>query len=63
MDSYTSNAVKRLLQILAVFCIIVIWSMILHKGSADVSALAQKYSGEEFWLALAQYLMRNLAGG
>ena len=54
---------QRWLQILAVFCAIVIWAMILHKGSADVSALAQKHSGEEFWIALAKYFLRNLGGG
>ena len=59
----SSNAMQRWLQILAVFCAIVIWAMILHKGSADISALAQKHSGVEFWLALARHLMANLAGG
>lgn len=54
---------QRWLQILAVFCAIVIWAMILHKGSADISALAQKYSGGEFWVALAKYFLRNIGGG
>lgn len=38
-------------------------SMILHKGYVDVSALAQQHSGEKFWLALARYFLRNIAGG
>jgi len=59
----SSNAMKRWLQILAVFCAIVIWAMILHKGSADISALAQKHSGGEFWVALAKYYLRNIGGG
>ena len=54
---------QRWLQILAVFCAIVIWAMILHKGSADISALAQKHSGGEFWVALAKYYLRNIGGG
>ena len=58
-----SNAFKTLLQILAVPCVAVIVSMILHKGYADVSALAQKHSGGEFWVALGQYFIRNLGGG
>jgi hypothetical protein len=37
--------------------------MILHKGYVDVSALAQQHSGEKFWLALARYFLRNIAGG
>jgi len=56
-------AVKRLLQILAVFGMIVIWSMILHKGSVDILALAQKHSADEFWVALAKYFLRNIGGG
>jgi len=63
MPQSSSNAMQRWLQILAVFCAIVIWAMILHKGSAEVSALAQKHSGEEFWIALAKYFLRNLGGG
>lgn len=63
MDGGRSRSVKNVLQIFAVFCAICIWSIILHKGSANISALAQKHSGEEFWLALARYLLGNLAGG
>lgn len=62
MDSSTSSSFKSTLQILAVLCVFVFWSMILHKGYTGISALAQKYSGEEFWLALARYLLQNLAG-
>ncbi len=63
MQNYAENAVKRLLQILAVLGMIVIWSMILHKGSADILALAQKHSADEFWVALAKYFLRNIGGG
>lgn len=63
MNSGIGNSITNLLQILAVCCMILIFSLILHKGYADISALAQKHSSGEFWLALARYLMRNLAGG
>ncbi len=41
MDSERSKSVKNVLQIVAVFGAIFIWSIILHKGSANISALAQ----------------------
>jgi len=63
MDSASGVSVRNVLQILAVFCAIVVLSIILHKGYAGIAALAQKYSGGEFWRALARYLMQNLAGG
>ena len=63
MDGNASNAFQRLLQLIAIFLVIVFWSMILHKGSVDILALAQKHSGDEFWVALAKYLLRNIGGG
>ena len=63
MDDYAGNTVKTLLQILAILGLILIVTMILHKGSVDISALAQQYSGDEFWKALARYLLRNLGAG
>lgn len=54
---------KNLLQIVAILCMILIWVIIIHKAQGTVSALAQKHSGVEFWLALARQLMANLAGG
>jgi hypothetical protein len=54
---------RNLLQIVAIFCMILVWAIILHKAYAVVSALAQKHSGVEFWLALARHMMANLAGG
>ena len=63
MDRQTSETVKTLLQILAIICIALILSMILHKASTDISALAWQYSGEKFFKALAKYLLTNLAGG
>ena len=54
---------RTLLQVLAVATLVLIYSMILHKGYTDVSALARKHSGGEFWTALAKYFIGNLAGG
>jgi hypothetical protein len=54
---------KNLLQIVAIFCMILVWVIIVHKAYGTVSGLAQKHSGVEFWLALARHLMANLAGG
>ena len=59
----SSNAVKKLLQIVAVSLAILICSVILYKASVDISALAQKHSDGEFWVALAKYFLRNLGGG
>ena len=63
MDTRTRNSIKTLLQILAVLGTAVIVSMIVHKGFVDLSALAEKHSGEEFWRALARYFLRNIGGG
>jgi hypothetical protein len=37
--------------------------MIAHKSYVDISALAAKHSGREFWISLARYFIRNMAGG
>ena len=52
-----------LLQKAAIAVLVVICSIILHKGYVDISALARKHSGEEFWVALTRYFIGNLAGG
>ena len=63
--SYLNEAAlfKTLMQILAILGIIAILSVIVHKGFADISVLAGRHSGADFWVALARYLLRNLAGG
>jgi hypothetical protein len=38
-----------------------ILSVIVHKATVDISAIAQKHSGGEFWRALAQYVISNMA--
>jgi hypothetical protein len=63
MRDYFNNAVKKLLQIVAISLMILIWSMILHKATVDISALARKHSDGEFWVALAKYFLSNLGGG
>jgi hypothetical protein len=40
-----------------------ILGMVAHKGHADISVLAQKHSGKEFWVELARYFIGNLGGG
>lgn len=54
---------KTTLQVLAILCLIGLFSMIGHKAVADVVVLAQQHSGGDFWAALARHLLRNLAGG
>ena len=38
-------------------------TMIFHKAFADISELAQQYSGSEFWAALAWKVIWNIAAG
>ena len=54
---------SRVSRVLAVLCFAVILGMIAHKGGNDISRLAQKHSGVEFWVELARYFIGNLAGG
>jgi hypothetical protein len=54
---------KSALQMLAILCLVALLAVILHKALADVSRLAQQYSGTDFWAALARQVLRNLAGG
>jgi hypothetical protein len=53
----------RLAQALAIACMAFIVGTIAHKGVADLTALAQRHAGAEFWPALARYLIGNIAGG
>ena len=54
---------QTLLQVVAILGVAVIWAMIAHKGYADISVIAAKHSGGDFWRALAVYLIGNIAGG
>ncbi len=53
---------KTALQIVAVVCLLGLFSMIFHKAFADISLVWQQHSGGDFWVALGRYLFRNLAG-
>jgi len=63
MERPTDDAVKTFLQITAICVGTVFVSMVLHKAFIDIMALAHKHAEEGFWVALVQYLLRNLAGG
>ena len=58
-----NDATKDVLQKLAIFAAILLFSTILHKGITDVSVIAEKHSGQQFWIALGKYFIGNLAGG
>jgi len=53
---------STLIRVFAAAGLILIQSMILHKGYTDVSALAEKHSGGQFWQALARYFLANMGG-
>ena len=54
---------KTVLQIVAALLLIFMMSVIFHKLTMDIMALAQEHSGQDFWRALGRYLIDNLAGG
>jgi hypothetical protein len=54
---------KSALQVLAILCLIVLFSMVAHKALVDITGLAQQHFGGDFWAALARHVLRNLAGG
>lgn len=54
---------KSAMQVLAIVCLAAYFVLLLHKASADFSALAMQYPGKEFWAALGRHLLRNLGGG
>jgi hypothetical protein len=53
---------KTALQIFSILCLIGLMALIFHKGFADLSVVWREHSGGDFWVALARYLLRNLAG-
>ena len=54
---------KDALQLVGVFWIAFIITMILYRGYVMVSGLAERYSGAEFWVRLGRQVIANLAGG
>jgi hypothetical protein len=57
------NALGRAGQILAITLLTLICAIIVHKGYNDISRIAEKHSGTDFWVELARYAIGNLAGG
>ena len=54
---------KDLVQVLAIASLAALFAVIAHKGYADISLIADKHSGSQFWVAVARYLLANLASG
>ena len=54
---------ESVLQVLAIACLIGLFSMVAHRAVVDIAALAQLHSGGDFWAALARHVLRNLPGG
>jgi len=63
MNPALVNALKTLSQAVAILWVALLLGMVAHKGHADISVLAEKHSGGEFWTELARYFIGNLAGG
>jgi hypothetical protein len=57
------SALGRTGQVLAIALLSLIFAMIVHKGYNDISRIAAKHSGTEFWVEVARYAIGNLAGG
>ena len=58
-----TRTARDVMQILAIVCLVLMLSVILHKGFADFSLIAELHSGKEFWLALARHFIGTLSGG
>jgi hypothetical protein len=54
---------KTVMQVVAIGMGALILSMVFHKAYADISPLAERFSGGRFWLELARYFIANIAGG
>ncbi len=63
MTGPSGERLRTLGQTLAIVCMACLLSVIVHKGYHDISRLAAQHSGTQFWTALAQYFLGNLAGG
>jgi hypothetical protein len=62
MSRDLDRSLKDVMQVLGIACLVALAAVIVHKGFVDISALAQQYSGGEFWTRLARYLLANLGG-
>ena len=63
MSPALGNSLKTLSQALAILCMAFLLGVVVHKGHADISVLAERHSGEQFWVELARYFLGNLGGG
>jgi hypothetical protein len=63
MSKHHDDLFRTALQVLAIVCLVLLFTTIFHKAFADISALARQHSGSDFWAALARQLIRNLGGG
>ena len=62
MASPAEERFKTVMQVVAILLLAGIVGMVLHKGYADMMALAAENTGGNFFKALARYIFRNLAG-
>ena len=58
-----AEEVRKTGQVVAIALLVLIFAMIAHKGYHDISRIAEKHSGKEFWVEMARYAIGNLAGG
>lgn len=62
MPTDRDDLFKTVLQVVSILCLVGLMAMIFHKGFADLAVVWQQHSGGDFWIALARYFLRNLAG-
>ncbi|MDR7095754.1 hypothetical protein [Hydrogenophaga laconesensis] len=62
MSKDASERSKTVMQVIGIAGLVGIMAMLFHKGFTDISVIWQQHSGPDFWIALARYLFRNLAG-
>jgi hypothetical protein len=56
------SSARNVMQVIGIVCLALLLSIIAHKAYTDISVLAHKHSGSEFWVALGRYLLANIAG-
>lgn len=62
MNKDADERSRTALQVIGIAGLVGIMAMLFHKGFADISVIWQQHSGADFWIALARYFFRNLAG-
>jgi hypothetical protein len=51
---------KDVLQVIGIVCTGGLFAVIAHKAYGDLTALAARYSGAEFWVRFARYVIANI---